>query len=135
MGATPKMTRASDLRKIREILQRRRHDILVTALGAGRALGALKAQERDPELEENAQSALADYTLSSLLESQRREIMLIDAAIRRMDEGTFGHCIDCDADIPMERLEALPFALRCEEDATRHEQERGNRYRPRNLSL
>lgn len=123
------MTRASDLKNIRELLQRRRRDILQTARGHHTELEALKDQERDPEFEENAQTELADYTLSHLLETQRHELMLIDSAIRRLDEGTFGECVDCGADIPYERLEALPFALRCEEDATRHEKEvRGGAY-------
>jgi DnaK suppressor protein len=117
------MTRNQDLRKLREILQRRRRDILEASLGVHRELRALKDQERDPEYEENAQSELADYTLSSLMETQRREIMLIDAAMRRMDEGSFGSCVDCGYEIPHERLLALPFAIRCEEDATRHEHE------------
>jgi DnaK suppressor protein len=117
------MSRANELLKIRELLQRRRREILHATAGAHRELSALKDQERDPEYEESAQSELADYTLSSLMESQRREIMLIDAALRRMDTGVFGECVDCGAEIPLERLEALPFAIRCEEDATRHELE------------
>ncbi|KFE62120.1 TraR/DksA family transcriptional regulator [Hyalangium minutum] len=117
------MTRANDLIKIRELLQRRRREILHANEGAHRELTALKDQERDPEYEENAQSELADYTLSSLMEAQRREIMLIDAALRRMDTGVFGECVDCGYEIPLDRLEALPFAIRCEEDATRHELE------------
>jgi DnaK suppressor protein len=123
------MNRTTDFLKIREILQRRRREILHANMGAHRELTALKNQERDPEYEENAQSELADYTLSSLMESQRREIMLIDAALRRMDTGVFGECVDCGYEIPMDRLEALPFAIRCEEDATRHELEtRGGHY-------
>ena len=117
------MSRANDLLKIRDLLQRRRRDILSASQGAQRELSALKDQDRDPEYEENAQAELADYTLSSLMESQRREVMLIDAALRRMDTGVFGTCVDCGYDIPIERLEALPFAIRCEEDATRHELE------------
>jgi DnaK suppressor protein len=109
--------------RIRELLQRRRRDILNASQGAQRELMALKNQDRDPEYEENAQAELADYTLSSLVEAQRREIMLIDAALRRMDTGVFGTCVDCGYEIPIERLEALPFAIRCEEDATRHELE------------
>lgn len=109
--------------KIRELLQRRRREILTVNMGTHRELAALKDQERDPEYEENAQAELADYTLSSLMESQRREIMLIDAALRRMDMGVFGDCVDCGFEIPLERLEALPFAIRCEEDASRHELE------------
>lgn len=117
------MSRSNDLIRIRELLQRRRREILTANAGARRELTALKNQERDPEYEENAQSELADYTLSSLMESQRREIMLIDAALRRMDMGVFGDCVDCGFEIPMERLEALPFAIRCEEDASIHELE------------
>jgi len=117
------MTRASDLIRIRELLQRRRREILSASAGAHRELTALKDADRDPEYEENAQAELADYTLSSLMEAQRREVMLIDAALRRMDVGVFGECVDCGYDIPLDRLEALPFAIRCEEDATRRELE------------
>ena len=117
------MSRTQDMLRIREILQRRRRDVLSASQGAQRELAALHDQERDPEYEENAQSELADYTLSSLMEAQRREVMLIDAALRRMDVGSFGECVDCGSEISLERLEALPFAIRCEEDATLHEQE------------
>lgn len=118
------MSRAQDLLKVREILQRRRRDILTTSSGTHKELTALQQQERDPEYEENAQSELADYTLSSLMEAQRREVMLIDAALIRMDTGVFGECVDCGQEISMERLEALPFAIRCAEDAEQHEQDR-----------
>lgn len=122
------MTRVNELLRIRELLQRRRREILTVSLGTHRELAALKEQEKDPEYEEGAQSELADYTLSSLVEAQRREIMLIDAALRRMDENVFGECVDCGTEIPLERLEAMPFAIRCEEDATSHELEtRGGR--------
>lgn len=123
------MSRAQDLLKVREILQRRRGGILTTSNGTHRELTALKEQERDPEYEENAQSELADYTLSSLMEAQRREVMLIDAALLRMDTGVFGECVDCGQEISMDRLEALPFAIRCAEDAEQHEQDmRGGHY-------
>jgi DnaK suppressor protein len=117
------MTRANDIRKIRELLHRRRREMLQAAEGTRSELAALKNQERDPELEENAQSELADYTLSHLIETQRRELRLIDSALSRIDQDRFGRCIDCDQDINFERLLALPFALRCEEDARRHEME------------
>src|SRR4051812_29217288 len=118
------MTRQNDLQTIRELLQRRRRDLLHVNGGTRDELTALKNQERDPEFEENAQSELADYTLSHLLETQRRELMMVDAALRRMDQGTFGACVDCGQEIPFERLEVLPFALRCAEDAQRLEMER-----------
>ncbi len=116
--------RDQDIRTIREALQKRRRDLLGANEATREELAALKSQERDPEYEEGAQAELADYTLSQLIESQRRELMLIDAAFQRMDVGQFGTCVDCGIDIPIERLEAVPFAIRCEEDARRREQER-----------
>ncbi|MCY1042736.1 TraR/DksA C4-type zinc finger protein [Corallococcus sp. bb12-1] len=117
------MSRAKDLLGIRELLQKRRKTTEEAQAGARRELMALKDQERDPEYEEQAQAELADYTLSTLIEAQRREIMLIDAALRRMDTDVFGECVDCGNEISMDRLEAMPFAIRCEEDAALHEQE------------
>ncbi|MHB8875676.1 MAG: TraR/DksA family transcriptional regulator [Myxococcaceae bacterium] len=118
------MKRAEDIVHLRQLLQRRRRNILEAALAGDQEVVALKSQGRDAEYEESAQVDLADYTLSHLLEAQRTEIMLIDGALARMDAGVFGECVDCSEPISIERLEALPFALRCEEDAERHEAER-----------
>ena len=35
------------------------------------------------------------------------------AALRRMDDGVFGACIDCEEDISLKRLAAVPWAARC----------------------
>ncbi len=35
------------------------------------------------------------------------------ASLRRIDEGTYGVCIDCGVEIPLARLEASPLAHRC----------------------
>jgi DnaK suppressor protein len=45
----------------------------------------------------------------------RREAMLrnIEAALRRIDDGTYGLCRDCDKPINPKRLEFDPTALRC----------------------
>ncbi|MBI3185781.1 MAG: TraR/DksA family transcriptional regulator [Myxococcales bacterium] len=117
------MARAKDIASIRQALQRRRREIVRVSQATREEVQALKEQERDPEYEENAQVELADYTLSHLVEAQRRELMLIDAAIERIEGGAFGLCIDCGQEIIMDRLRALPFALRCEEDAERNEAE------------
>jgi DnaK suppressor protein len=35
------------------------------------------------------------------------------AALRRIDRGEFGTCLDCEEDISLKRLAALPWAVRC----------------------
>ncbi len=69
--------------------------------------------------------------LTTLSESARREVMQIDAALGRLDEGEYGECIECGQEIPIERLRALPFTLRCQEDEEERERSiRGNAPRP-----
>lgn len=41
------------------------------------------------------------------------ELDQVDAALRRIDEGTYGQCIDCGVEIPAPRLQATPEAARC----------------------
>jgi len=48
------------------------------------------------------------------LRSNARELLeQVNAALRRLDEGTYGICADCGEPIPIERLEALPYATLC----------------------
>ena len=54
-------------------------------------------REMDYSLEENAGHVLA----------------AIDAALKRIDEGTFGVCARCGRPIAEERLEAMPYATKC----------------------
>lgn len=37
----------------------------------------------------------------------------VDAALERIDAGTFGRCTGCDREIPAERLAAMPTAELC----------------------
>lgn len=51
----------------------------------------------------------------SLLEVRNRMRNQVDDALRRLDEGAYGHCEDCGRPIAPERLRAVPFARRCVE--------------------
>ena len=41
------------------------------------------------------------------------ELSEIDAALRRIEAGVYGLCIDCGVEIPAARLHAAPEAMRC----------------------
>ena len=49
------------------------------------------------------------------------ELRSIDAARRRLDDGSYGICTDCGVDIGWERLRAEPEAARCIDCQRRHE--------------
>ncbi len=59
-----------------------------------------------------------DYSLE---ENETRLLGAIDAALRRLDEGTYGRCERCGKEIEEERLEAIPWATLCIEDKRRDE--------------
>jgi DnaK suppressor protein len=42
-----------------------------------------------------------------------QHLALVDAAIARLDDGTYGTCVRCGKPIPEGRLEALPWAAHC----------------------
>jgi DnaK suppressor protein len=51
-----------------------------------------------------------DYTLE---ESATRALQAIDAALQRIEDGTYGTCQRCGQPIGPERLEAIPYATLC----------------------
>src|ERR1700741_1929152 len=54
-------------------------------------------------------------------ERQRKLIAKIDAAIQRIDEGTYGYCEETGEPIALKRLEARPIATLSVEAQERHE--------------
>jgi DnaK suppressor protein len=69
-------------------------------------------QQRQEALEECAQSLPDDVALARSA-SLQRTIEQIDAALHRIDLGTYGTCARCGAAIPEERLELRPFTDTC----------------------
>lgn len=62
---------------------------------------------------DSAQATEERAELLGQIEASRTRVRLIDDALARMDEGTYGVCIDCGAQIPEARLEARPLSVRC----------------------
>lgn len=113
--------RAHEMAELKTTLQKRRRTILETARRAQQELEALRGAERDPEFEEGAQAEHEEYTLSRVSEVQRRQVAMIDAALARIDAGEYGVCVDCETEIDVRRLKAVPFAVLCTDCATRRE--------------
>jgi RNA polymerase-binding protein DksA len=53
-----------------------------------------------------------------------QQLELVDAALARLDAGTFGTCVRCGRAIPDGRLEALPWAAHCIDCQTAIDRER-----------
>lgn len=59
-----------------------------------------------------------DYSLGDNSEQVLAEI---EAALKRIDDGTYGTCTKCGREIAPERLEARPWAALCIDDARNSE--------------
>ena len=56
-----------------------------------------------------------------LMSEEGRTVQMIDEAIRRLANGTYGTCQDCGEKIQEGRLEALPYAVLCVNCKAAHE--------------
>jgi RNA polymerase-binding protein DksA len=53
-----------------------------------------------------------EFTLG-LIENEEEELREIDAALERLEKGTFGLCERCKEPIPRSRLKIIPYAKLC----------------------
>jgi DnaK suppressor protein len=75
--------------------------------------GELVSSSADQHMADTATETVdreIDYTLEA---SDGRLLAAIDIALARIDEGSYGSCVNCGAQIPPERLEAMPWATLC----------------------
>ena len=68
---------------------------------------------RETEYVERAQAEMPEEMLDKLDEQSRREWEEIQAALARMEAGTYGRCETCGHALPPARLDTLPMARRC----------------------
>lgn len=67
----------------------------------------------DPDSKEQATQLENSEVLDALANEGLAEIAKINAAMQRMDNGTYGTCTVCDVAIDQRRLEARPYSSRC----------------------
>jgi DnaK suppressor protein len=59
-----------------------------------------------------------DYSLE---ENEERVLAAIDAALARIENGTYGRCERCGKELEDDRLDAIPYATLCIDDKRREE--------------
>ena len=86
---------------------------LATLRGGNISRAQASAEHFTPQEDSRAQTPGErdlEYTLD---DRESAELRTVDAALQRIDAGTYGECTDCGADIPAPRLRAAPEAQRC----------------------
>jgi RNA polymerase-binding protein DksA len=59
--------------------------------------------------------------IEALGSQELKRLKLIDSALTRIEQGKYGLCMKCGKKIPLDRLEAIPYALMCIECKTAEE--------------
>ncbi len=62
---------------------------------------------------DSAQSTAERARLLSVMKALRANLRWVNRALKKMDLGTYGVCERCGNPVPIERLEALPWAILC----------------------
>ncbi|MAU22779.1 MAG: RNA polymerase-binding protein DksA [Martelella sp.] len=96
-----------------------RNDILREARETLEHLAAESANH--PDLADRASSETDRSIELRARDRQRKLISKIDAALRRIDEGTYGYCEETGEPIGLKRLDARPIATLSIEAQERHE--------------
>ena len=67
----------------------------------------------EADSKERAQQFENNEVVDALGNEARQEIAKISAALRRMDSGDYGLCVECGEQIAVNRLDAYPYADEC----------------------
>lgn len=99
----------TDLTELRAMLERLRLDNERDINRANSALTTLIADNTMGSASLREVAGNADYTIADA----RDIIALIEGALERMDNGTYGTCVACEQPIPLARLELRPYGTTC----------------------
>jgi DnaK suppressor protein len=106
------MSRKDAIVNMHQILIKRR-DALRKALAGDLSLLKELRSQTSGDVVDAALDSVQDEISSQLAEVESRELARIEYALERMRDGHYGVCEGCGENIPLARLNALPYATFC----------------------
>ena len=121
MATTTKVAKAAAGRsnrynELRKMLEERRRELMSEV--QGRIRDVRSSEGKDREVLDQGESSEVDIQEDiefALIQMKSETLNKIDAALRRLEEDTYGNCFECGDEISEARLRALPFAVRCKD--------------------
>lgn len=104
---------SEDLAQIRRLLLDKRAAIAASQESRLSELSDPSDKHHLADLEEMASDTAETESIFQIMGMEGSTVAQIDAALDRLDAGTFGVCEGCQETIPRARIEALPFASLC----------------------
>lgn len=102
--------------ELRRILEERRDEIageVQHKIRSVRTEGTQMSNHRAADLTETSEVDIQDDIQFALIQMKAETLDKIGAALKRLEEGSYGYCYECGDEIAERRLRALPFAARC----------------------
>ncbi len=106
------MPRKEAITNLRQVLVNRRDALRKALDGDLTSLKELRNQASG-DVVDAALDSVQDEINSQLAEVESRELARIEIALQRINEGDYGLCEGCGCNIPVARLNALPYATLC----------------------
>jgi DnaK suppressor protein len=102
--------------ELRKMLEDRRRELLNAVHDKIRDARAEGSKEREVlDQGESSEVDIQEDIEFALIQMKSETLNKVDAALRRLEEGTYGDCYECGGEIAEARLRALPFAVRCKD--------------------
>jgi len=106
-----------DLKKQKSRLQAKKAEIERNIAALTQAhptpVSSTEANEGPRDREDVATDFLEMQQEQSVQANEQALLTLVENALQRIEDGTYGLCQQCGKEIPAKRLEALPWAERC----------------------
>jgi DnaK suppressor protein len=102
----------TDLQRYREILEKKRDELLNAA--PARTPATEPGSKSGDWIDQSSQESDLHVRLA-LKQTDSKLLRAIEEAIHRLDHGTYGICMDCENEIPLPRLDAVPWTRVCVE--------------------
>ncbi len=108
--------------RFKKLFEQQRHELLFSKSIVDEAF-----QIQRDEMHDDVDLSSVERETSMRMRLRNREALFlkkIDEALRRIADGSFGHCEECSDDIELKRLEARPTAalcVNCKEEQERKE--------------
>jgi len=99
-----------------------RREELVKTIARTEEEGRTADDDPTVDLADKAANSYTKEFLFGQTNTDRSLLQLIDEALVRVRNGTYGICIECEEELQQKRLEAVPWARYCVSCAEKHEQ-------------
>jgi DnaK suppressor protein len=101
-----------EVEKYRRLLEQKKAE-LSDELAKARNAEEETTEESTQDIADKAVSSYTREFLYSLTDGERTVLLRIDEALNRIDDGTYGFCLNCGVQMSDKRLAAVPWAPHC----------------------